>query len=176
MNNMHLIWTLASTFSLILHTAALLPTNLVYEFPNGTWLENLAVRPSGSILITSLTAPAIYEVNPLVPNPTAKTIHTFPDALNTLGITETFPDEFYVVTSNFSLKTLAIDPGSQAISRVKFPIFRDTPDVSLLATLPDAILLNGLTTLNPFTILAADSRKGVGKLLSLLARPVPFVR
>ena len=48
---------------------ALYSITLMFEFPNGTWLENLAVRPSGSIITTILTAPELYLLQPNPRNP-----------------------------------------------------------------------------------------------------------
>lgn len=158
---MRLISALPVFSTLLTLTTALFPAKLIYEFPKGTWLENLVVRPCGSILITTLTGPDLYQINPLLPNPTASLIHHFPTGLATLGITETFPDEFYLILSNVTLPKVIVTPGTQRIYRIKFPFPTAQPEISLAASLPDAILLNGLTTLNPFTLLAADSRKGV---------------
>lgn len=142
-------------------TEALSPTRLVYEFPNGTWLENLAVRPCGSILITSVTSPDLYLINPLFANPTPVHIHNFDSALWLVGITETGPDTFHLVAANGTFGTLTPAPGSNRIYTVAFPPNSDTPRISLAATIPEAQFLNGLTTLSPTTILAADSLKGV---------------
>ena len=143
---------------------ALLPTKLIYEYPNGTWCENLAVRPAGSILITSLTAPDVWLIDPHVPAPESRLIHRFTDAWVTGGITETTPDTFYVAVANFSISNMAPAPsGSVRIFRISFPD-PNSPfgaRVSLAATLWDALLVNGLTTFNTTHVLAADTLKGV---------------
>ena len=91
-------------------TTALYPTQQIYQFPIGTWLENLAIRPCGSILVTSLTSPSIYQINPFT-NPVQETlIHNFTDATWTLGITQTIPDTFYVTVANGRLQTLTVVP------------------------------------------------------------------
>ena len=139
-------------------------TKLIYQFPNNTWLENLAVRSDGSVLLTSLTAPDVYHVDPHAPDPTHVLIHRFTDAWVTGGITETSPDTFYIVTGNLSYAAVEpATPGSVRLFRISFPD-PDSPEnaqVSLAATLPDALLVNGLTTLNTTHILAADSLLGV---------------
>jgi len=160
---MRLLSTLPIISTLLTPTTALLPTKFIYEFPKATWIENLAVRPCGSTLLTTLTGPDLYQIDALLPNPnpTPSLIHHFPESLATLGITETLPDEFFVILSNLTLPKVIVTPGTQRIYRVKFSFPGTQPDITLAATLPDAVLLNGLTTLNPFTLLAADSRKGV---------------
>lgn len=87
------------------------------------------------------------------------------------GITETSPDVFQVAVANVSLKTLTAEPDSNRIYSFTFP--RDhhckegslkytlEPEIALTAALPNASFINGLTTLNPDTILAADIRKSL---------------
>ena len=143
---------------------ALSPTKLIYQAPNGTWLENLAVRSSGSVLITSLTAPNVYFVDPHAPSPGSILVHSFTEAWVTGGITETTPDTFYVAVANFSISALVpAAPGSVRLFRISFPNPHSPANaqISLAATLPDALLVNGITTLNSTTILAADTLKGV---------------
>ena len=154
-------------------TTALYPTKQIYQFPIGTWLENLAIRPCGSILLTSLTSPSIYQINPFT-NPVQETlIHNFTDATWTLGITQTTPDTFYVIVANGTLQTVSVVPGSNRLYRVSFPQpFPHNPnppvEVSLAATLPDAGLLNGATTFTDTKILTADSHRGLIWLTNIL--------
>lgn len=144
-------------------TVALLSTRQIHQFPLGTWVENLAVRPTGGILATILTAPDLYLINPLSNPPTATLVHTFTTALWAAGITETKPDTFYVIVANGTIpKGIPPAPGSNRLFKVHFPSpDAQQPEVSLAATLPDAVTLNGITTLNPATVLSADSTKGV---------------
>lgn len=141
-------------------SVALSPSRLVYEFPLGTWVENLAVRSYGPILVTSVTAPTLYQIDPSAPNPQATLVHNFTSALWTAGITETTPDTFYVAAANGSTTILPPTPGSNRLFRVKFSGPNAAPEVDLTATVKDASFLNGLTTLNTKTVLAADSAKG----------------
>lgn len=75
---------------------ALAPTHLVYEAPNGTWFENLAVRACGSIIPTtviSLTSGSSIHSPRIHPDHPPR----LPSGLETLGVTETAPDTFQVV-------------------------------------------------------------------------------
>ncbi|KAL8685292.1 MAG: hypothetical protein Q9218_007857, partial [Villophora microphyllina] len=149
-------------FLLPIVVTALYPTKLIYEFPNGTWLENIAVRPTGFILTTVLTTPDLYLIQPNARSPSPQLIHHFSSHESLLGITETSPDTFHIVAANFSTATRSAVPGSSAIYRIRFL----SPDsataiVALTTNLPPDIgLPNGLTTLNAHTILVADSTKG----------------
>ncbi|KAB8606214.1 hypothetical protein FH972_025845 [Carpinus fangiana] len=136
--------------------SALYPSSLVYQFPKGTWVENLAVRSSGTVLVTTiLPNAAVYEINPNS-STTPKVVAQFSSSLAALGITETTPDTFYVVSNNVSTATGAVAPGSNKIWRLSFP----GPKVALVSTVTNASFLNGLTTLNSQTILAADATAG----------------
>ena len=133
---------------------ALAPTHLIYEAPNDTWLENLAVRGCGSILLTTTTSPDLWLINPFTPSPTPNLLHRFSSGSFTVGITETIPDTFQVIVASATLE-------NNSIYTVSFPINSDVPLIHLAATVSGAGLLNGLATLNPNTVLAADSYKGV---------------
>ena len=140
---------------------ALDPTRLVYQFPNGTWIENLAVRPSGSLLLTLITTPDLYLIDPLVPNPRPRLIHHFSSSLWLLGITEANPDTYYLIGANGTYENLSPTPGSNRIYRVHFHRPPGPPEISVAAVVKDAVFLNGLITLNPTTLLASDSTLGV---------------
>lgn len=149
-------------------------TELIYQASNGTWFENLAVRRDGSILVTTLTSPTLYLIQPSAERPDPIQIHGF-DGYETLtGITEEadVPDSFIVAACNFSIATFALAPNSSGLWRVRYPL-RDhhphshtrggeetSPTVTLLTRLPDVVLPNGLVTLNAHTVLLADSAKG----------------
>lgn len=140
---------------------ALDPTRLLYQFPNHTWVENLAVRPNGSILLTLITSPDLYLLNPLATDPKAQLIHHFSSSLWLTGITETTPDTYYVIGANATLATVSPIPGSNTIYRVHFPQPSSPPEISVAAIVKSAVFLNGLTTLNPTTLLAGDATLGV---------------
>ncbi|KAL6856314.1 quino protein amine dehydrogenase beta chain-like protein [Trichoderma novae-zelandiae] len=132
---------------------------LVYQFANGTTIENIAVRSNGNLLVTLTDRPELYEVNPFTPQ-NAKLIHRFPGYFGLLGIAEVSPDVFTLNAGNFSVET-GPAPGSWAIWQVAF--HRDQPAVSKVVDIPEALLLNGMTTLEttPNTVLSADSTLGV---------------
>src|ERR1700761_4932125 len=57
---------------------------LIYEFENETWVENIAVRSNGKLLVTLITAPEVWEVDPI--ESTASLVYKFPNASSALGI------------------------------------------------------------------------------------------
>ena len=149
----------------VLHTlstcAALFPTRLIYETPNPTWFENLAIRPDGSILATTVTGPTLYLVRPKLPKQSPKVIEGFNYNTGLLGITEISPDAFIVAGSNFSLTTRAPAPNSSYLYRVAFPSRKsEYPTITVAAYIPNVALPDGIVALNDHTILVADPPNG----------------
>jgi sugar lactone lactonase YvrE len=81
-------------------TAALAKITTIANFPEHFFLENLAVRTDGSILVSALNRNQLW----YVPAPTDHLpvdpvlVHTFEDDHLAMGIVETEPDIFYVTT------------------------------------------------------------------------------
>ena len=110
---------------LIVTTAAIIPRTSpnahrpvlhdVWQFPNGTWVENLAVRSNGQILATLLSIPELYQVDP-IGGQHPQLIHRFPMVTGLTGITEVEKDVFVVIAGNWSLKTLSTTPGSYSMN------------------------------------------------------------
>ena len=144
----------------------------IHNFTPGTWVENLAVRANGQILATLLTTPQVYQVDP---NPSAAQpltlVHTFPNYLGCLGITELGHDIFYVVTGNFSISAAGSTPGSYSVWKLNMAGFTagGAPTTATkVADFPQSVFLNGMTTLengDANTLLIADS--GAGAVWSL---------
>ena len=140
---------------------ALFPTQLIYQTPNPTWFENLAIRPDGSILDTTVTAPTLYLVRPDARKQSPKVIKGFSYNTGLLGITEITPDAFVVAGSNFSLATQAPAPNSSYLYLVTFPKHdRENPTVTVAAHIPNVALPDGILKLNDHTILVADPPNG----------------
>lgn len=141
------------------------PTRDIYQFPHtGTWVENLAVRADGQLIITRLDQPIIQLVDPFTPGKEPVTIHTFPAAAGALGIAEYAPDTFAVITGNFSLATGANPPGEYSVWKVDMRSYHGpgTATVIKITDVPTARLLNGATVLDHSkgAILIADSFAG----------------
>jgi hypothetical protein len=130
------------------------------DFPLGSEVENLALRPSGSVLTTVYTYPRIYEVRH-GPDSTPKLLHVFQNTTGACGIAESStPDVFFVVTGNFSFQTLSPTPGSYAIHRLAFEKC-GRPVVEEIAALGEIAQPNGITVVpNTPYVLIADSYGG----------------
>lgn len=137
----------------------------IYEFPNETWIENIAVRSNGNLLLNLLSTPSLYELNPLHPDPgSAKLLHTFPLTTGLAGIAEIQPDVFAVLAGNWSLETFSTTPGSWSVWKVDFRhSTKNYPSVTKIVDLTKASFPNGMTILAPGSqyLLIADSVLGV---------------
>jgi len=130
------------------------------DFPLGSEVENLSLRPSGSVLATVYTFPHIYEVAP-GPDSTPRLLHVFQNTTGACGITESStPDVFFVLTGNFSFQTFGPTPGSYAIHRLSFDKC-GRPIVKEIAALGTIAQPNGMTAVpsTPY-VLIADSYGG----------------
>lgn len=156
-------------------TLSPLPSETIATFPIGTFLENIAVRSNGTLLISDMTGGKVYYLDPSDPNPqsTLVEIHNFNGQKPTVGENEgsaygsgivataivedsLVDDLFYVIagqhgtSATWAVHTLdfsSFDPRSNASFTVK-----------KLIEVPDAIWLNGSTMLpRSNTLLIAES-------------------
>ena len=143
-----------------------LPTKVIYQFPNPTWVENVAVRPNGVLLLNLLTSPEMYTLDP--ETQAARLIYTFPNASSVAGIAEVSPDVFAVVVGNFSFATLSGVKGSFSIWKVDFNRNIEEqsnnvePTVAKVVDVSEALFLNGMEPLTGSNdeVLVADSSLG----------------
>ncbi|KAL9116026.1 MAG: hypothetical protein Q9227_000394 [Pyrenula ochraceoflavens] len=153
-------------------TASSLPACVtpIWQFQPGTWLENLAVRSSGQILVNDLAAPSMYQLDPTPGTPPVLAANiSGPSITGLLGIAEVAPDMFWVIAGGFDLHTLSGKPGTFSIWKVDLSTFDTSKPgsaaVSKIADAPSAGLLNGLAALPNYpgggrATLASDSTNG----------------
>ena len=120
-----------------------------------TFLENIAVRPGGTILTTRIDAPELWEIDPVTGH--GKVLLSIPGVTSISGITELSPDVFAVGVGEYSLQTGAV-PGSWGVWTID--LTGGEPKASLAAKAPEMGLLNGVATWDEETIVAADSPTG----------------
>jgi hypothetical protein len=146
------------------------PTSyIVHQFPDKWWVENIVVRQSGDLLVTILTQPYLFLIDPLRaithPGQDATLVYSFEPFGSLLGITETEPDRFYVVASNAS-SSPDFAPGSYTIVSVDLTNYNAAQNSGVVtkevAKFPQAGVLNGLATLDASRglIIIADSTEG----------------
>ena len=140
-----------------------LHVEVIYGFPRGTSVENLAIRSNGLILATIFFAPEIYQVDPKTR--TASLVAEIPAATGLLGIAEIEKDVFYVVAGNISATLLIPTAGNFSVWRVDmntFKLNKSLAKVEKVVDIPQAKFLNGAIVLSrkEGTLLIADSLLG----------------
>ncbi|KAK4948704.1 hypothetical protein LTR10_012708 [Elasticomyces elasticus] len=137
----------------------------VYQFPNETWLENIAVRSNDHILTTCLTAPLLYTLDPATASANPIIVADFVGKTGVLGISEIEPDVFAVAAGNVSAP---LGNGNYSIFKVDMRSYHaaggivTTPaNVCRLVDIAEAAVLNGLALLNSQYLLIADGILGV---------------
>ncbi|KAJ6150710.1 hypothetical protein N7470_007304 [Penicillium chermesinum] len=140
----------------------------LFQFPNnGSWIDNVVLRSNGNLLFTLLDAPEVWSVDPKTGN--ASVAHSFPNATSCFGISEIDDDVFAVVVGNFSTKTYAPTAGSFSVQKLDFnkagagnERVSAGPAASVIAAVPEAQALNGMTTFTKESnlVLIADSPIG----------------
>jgi hypothetical protein len=145
----------------------------IFQFPNHTWIENIAIRRNGQILADILDRPELYQIDPLSNPTTSKLIHRFDQyAGGLLGISELEEDQFAIILGNYSIKD-GPTPGSFAIWEVDFRNLK--PAIKKIADISPAHMLNGMASLNSDVLLMADSKLGVIFRLDIKTREYSIV-
>ncbi|KAI0173217.1 hypothetical protein GGR52DRAFT_542300 [Hypoxylon sp. FL1284] len=145
-------------------TSLPLPSRIVTQaVANGTYIENIAVRANGDLLVTLLQPSAsVYTVRePFSHSPSVSLVHTFEGANGLTGISETSPDTFVVAA--------ALYPGLAAPYQNTSTLWEMKLSCTGEATarkivhIPEAKLLNGIVTIPSYrgAVLVGDSLSGV---------------
>jgi len=141
---------------------------ILTDLPSGTWIENLAVRSNGRVLITILTAPQLLQIDPTA-GTSSFLIHEFAETNGTINVVETSPDRFVVTTANISDFPV---PGSFQAWTIDLTAFdggtRESVTSGLVADIDEATFLNGMVALDRDTVLIGDSSLGVVFKLNIL--------
>lgn len=141
----------------------LLPSRVVHQFPMPSWVENLAIRSNGQIVVTFSSAPEVFLVDPTDPSKTVL-IHKFPDVSGMAGIIEVEHDKFYVAGGNFDLSTFVNQTGSYKLWEVDMTNFESDGKAAVkeVMKLEKVGLPNGMEVLSKSEkiILAADCEAG----------------
>lgn len=115
----------------------------VYQFPagSGAWIENIAERSNGQLLITRMFTPELWFIDPSTGS--AQLVYSFPDANSVTGITPTGnDDEFAVAVGNVDAATFTPEAGSWSTWKITLDGAKAT--ASLITKLPEAKFLNGM--------------------------------
>lgn len=132
-------------------------TRQLWNFTSYVDIENTHLRPNGQVLMTTFTNASLFSLDPTSSSPTAELVASFAPSTALTGITSVGNDKFAVVGgvrgtymyTNETVYTCDFSTGPE-------------PAIKVVATLPDAVMLNGMDSLpqNPSVVLIADSRVG----------------
>ena len=152
--------TLAITPVLSLPTTSQSYVKQIYQWPIGSWAENIAARENGQLLVTFLNAAQLWALDPLKKNPEPILLHTFTGSNALLGITETEKDVFAVISGNFDLDAGSDGNGTYIVWKVD--LRNKEAKVTKITAIPEGGLLNGMALLNsPSEVLISDSANGL---------------
>ncbi|KAI4863778.1 hypothetical protein F4820DRAFT_425806 [Hypoxylon rubiginosum] len=142
-----------------------LPSRIVTQAAeNGTYIENIAVRSNGGLLVTLLQPSAsVYAVeDPFSRSPSMSLVHTFEGANGLTGISETSPDTFVVAAARYP-GLAAPYQNTSTLWELKLNNKGEEATVHKIVHIPEASLLNGIVTVPSYkaAVLVGDSVLGV---------------
>ncbi|KAM0253342.1 hypothetical protein ACHAQJ_007292 [Trichoderma viride] len=156
-------------------TPSLDSVRTLVEFPNPSYIENLAVRSNGQILISDLSKPQLFLFDPSASGPSEPLLlHEFDQFLGLAGIAEYQPDVFAVISGNASFTSNISSAGSWNVWSVDLrgveissqhgqARLSSPPVVKNIAHVKPAQFLNGISVLSELdqTLLVGDVNGGV---------------
>lgn len=127
----------------------------VYKFTGSpVKAEGIAARSNGQLLVSFFDKGEAWLVDP--PTKKANKVATFTHCTCSAAIAEIAPDVFAVVAGKY---TYSNTPGSWGVWKVDFTA-GSTPTTTLIKTVPESGMWNGMTTFNNDTVLIGDALKG----------------
>lgn len=135
----------------------------LYRFPNETFIENVAILPDGRLLLNTFDDAHIYILDPSSPSPKAQMLAKVPGIDQLTGIAHISPSVF-AVSGGVEGADYSFVNGTALIATVDMkPCARgEPPAVSVIAKIPNTLMLNGMVALPhfPHIVLSADSING----------------
>ncbi|RKO86528.1 hypothetical protein BDK51DRAFT_20226 [Blyttiomyces helicus] len=146
-------------------------TRTLAHFSNATWVENIAVRSNGQLLVTTfLPEASVYQIDPFRSRDPVL-VSTFPTEKGCAGIAELAHDEFFVIGSTASLPR-SKTPNNNAVYKIDMAAFdAGRAHVTKVVELTNALAPNGMTALDKRagTLLIGDAFQGCVYLVDTVA-------
>ncbi|OTB15442.1 hypothetical protein K445DRAFT_318288 [Daldinia sp. EC12] len=133
----------------------------LFAFEEGkTFIENIAVRTDGTLLLSTFENGRLYSLDPNAATPKAELVAEFPGANGITGVVANSSNVFTVTGGDH--KPFRFTLGSMKVYTVTFEEPGLPAVVKTVAEVPDAEMLNGIAALpsRPQVVLSADSIKG----------------
>lgn len=128
----------------------------IYKLPGSAWIETIAVRSNGDVLLNRLDTNEVWSVTPSTK--AGAEVVSFPGFTSTTGVCEYQPDVFAVVTGNFTTSSLTNKPGSWGIWSVDFNA--SPVKTTLITKVPTSGFWIGCSALNNDIVFVADAAQG----------------
>ncbi|OAQ72776.1 six-bladed beta-propeller, TolB-like protein [Pochonia chlamydosporia 170] len=143
---------------------ALTATQL-FQFPNTSqFVENIAVRSNGHLLLDTFDHGRLYTLDPTAKKPIPRVVAQVPESTGLTGIAEVAHDLYAVSAGILNLTDDSFEAGTSKVALVDL---RDCHDgklasVRVIAEVADAGILNGMASLqkHKHIILSVDSKTG----------------
>ncbi|KZV61920.1 hypothetical protein PENSPDRAFT_592171 [Peniophora sp. CONT] len=128
----------------------------LFNFTTYVDIENSHLRPDGNLLLSTFANGSLYQLDPASSNPQAELVAVMPGATALTGIAAIGTDKYAVIGGVRG----SFEYDNETVYTVEFTRGSANVTVGIAATLPDAVMLNGVDSLPSFpnVILAADSR------------------
>ncbi|KAI0112990.1 hypothetical protein F4814DRAFT_460243 [Daldinia grandis] len=137
------------------------PSRELFVFNEGkTFIENIAVRTDGTLLLSTFENGRLYSLDPSAAKPKVELVAEFPGSSGITGVVANSPDVFTVTGGEH--RPFRFTLGSMKVYTVSFQGSGQPVVVKTIAEVPDTEMLNGIAALpsQPHIVLSADSVGG----------------
>lgn len=133
----------------------------LYQFPNETFIENVAVLSDGRLLLNTFDDGQIYILDPSSPNPEAHVLAKIPGINQLTGIAQ-IKHNVIAVSGGVAGADFSFVNGSALVATVDLNHIGGSAVVKIIAKITDTMMLNGMVALPdaPHIVLSADSING----------------
>jgi hypothetical protein len=144
--------------ALLANTALATSITQLFNFTTYVDIENSALRPNGHLLLTTFDQGRLYTLNPLSHAPQVELVASLPGATALCGIAAIADDKFAIVGGVRG----HYHYNNETVYTVNFSADAANPSIRAIARIPNASMLNGLSSMpqQPHIILLGDSRLG----------------
>lgn len=141
-------------------------TRRLFTFVEHCFIENIAIRPNGHLLLTTFREGELYNFDPDAASPKPQLVARFPSVNALTGIVAIAPDVFAVAGGMHAPQPFVFEKGTMKVFRVDLTSGIEEPSIEKVADAPDAPLLNGMCGVeeNPHILLSVDSHSKVWRI------------
>lgn len=140
-------------------------TTQIFQYNDGTFIENISILPNGHLLLAALDSPELLVLNPKATDPTVKAIATLPGVTSLAGLTPIGPGLYAVSGGNHT--SFSYEKGSMKVFVVSLKHSPENPswiEGTVVKSIPvvDTNMLNGMAAVphQPHIVLSHDSIQG----------------